>query len=713
MDDLSQILMDTRYKEAILERRQQPLKKIPEPGRFFSVSNFLEDHGMRVGKVVREPLGRWFLKKFADLEVRYIQRVEEITMDAEMHEEKRFLKFTEDYFMRKRADSAGGVDREVLLALISGFNLGKMHIVQKVLDDPDFRDEVSDLIDEAFHEDLRKSRSMSIASTTSEDEHEHEREFDQGHGAEDAEEHEPESEGDVDGEVALGSPSSTIYIIGQFKGSHRDPDPKKAQIELRREQMLAMRKHHSQRTVNLNVAVEKLIEIVVQPLYNRFLKHPRSLKEYSRLKLWTQTSVHDKHIIGLRLLGRGATGRVYACTLAHTGRVMAMKVMPKKLIKHRRAMRQVVAERRALEALARHPSPYCMRLRYAFQNKDNFYFVIPLASAGDLRFHLSKGYFPEKRALIYAAEVALGLGHIHSLGLVLRDLKPRNILLDGDGHCRISDFGLAADVSDGTLIKGRAGTVGFWSPEVLSGRLYGQDADWWSYGVCVYEFLAGFNPFTRKHTRLADRNQGTLEAPIIFPSHFPDQVKPFVRQLLDRNVDRRLGCRGRGVEEVLDEDEFEMWKSINMKKVRNYQHKPFWIPKEGVIYAQPESVIEAKDEKKMPDIRKIRIGPNEMPHFDAFVEENDHMHDVVAVIHHHVDVHQLKADILSRYAKQKGRSGSSHRLSRAPSTNDAEEDSSSDFTYHPPPRRVGSSMSLLLRSASTDSGSSRRSCTIS
>ena len=142
-----------------------------------------------------------------------------------------------------------------------------------------------------------------------------------------------------------------------------------------------------------------------------------------------------------------------------------------------------------------------------------------------MKFHLKEKPFSFERAQLYAAEVALGLGHIHSLGLVIRDLKPRNILLNSRGRCQISDLGLAVNVTGNRTIRGRTGTEGYWSPEVINSLHYSYDADWWSYGCCLYEFMAGFNPFSCKFTGYKTRNEGTRKGVIKFPRSYPDRGK--------------------------------------------------------------------------------------------------------------------------------------------------------------------------------------------
>merc|ERR1711976_309126 len=88
--------------------------------------------------------------------------------------------------------------------------------------------------------------------------------------------------------------------------------------------------------------------------------------------------------------------------------------------------------------------PFLVGLRYAFQTDDKLYMVLDYVNGGELFFHLQKeGKFSESRAKMYAAEILLGLEHLHRMDIIYRDLKPENILLGSDGHVRLTDFGLA------------------------------------------------------------------------------------------------------------------------------------------------------------------------------------------------------------------------------------------------------------------------------
>ena len=113
--------------------------------------------------------------------------------------------------------------------------------------------------------------------------------------------------------------------------------------------------------------------------------------------------------------------------------------------------------------------------------------------------HNGKTTITSFRSKFYAAEVLLGLDHLHSNGIVYRDCKPENILLDDKGHVRISDLGLALEIPEGEVVRGRVGTVGYMAPEIIDNEKYTFSPDYFSLGCLVYEMIEGRAPFRARY----------------------------------------------------------------------------------------------------------------------------------------------------------------------------------------------------------------------
>lgn len=101
--------------------------------------------------------------------------------------------------------------------------------------------------------------------------------------------------------------------------------------------------------------------------------------------------------------------------------------------------------------------------------------------------------FSDKTARFYICELLLALEHLHSLGIIYRDLKPENVMLDKDGHLVLTDFGLSKVAIDAHTV---CGTLEFTAPEIFEEKMYNRTVDYWSLGVMLYDMITGSPPFT-------------------------------------------------------------------------------------------------------------------------------------------------------------------------------------------------------------------------
>ena len=249
----------------------------------------------------------------------------------------------------------------------------------------------------------------------------------------------------------------------------------------------------------------------------------------------------------LKVLGKGSFGKVMLVRLKRDQRVFAMKVLNKASIMERHQKEHTQAERNILQSVQH---PFLVGLRFAFQNEAKLYMVLDYLNGGELFFHLKQaGCFSENRTRLYAAEITLGLGHLHSLGIVYRDLKPENILLDSQGHIRITDFGLAKEaVLDNSSAQTFCGTPEYLAPEILNGSGHGRAVDWWSLGTLCYEMASGLPPFY--DTNLNIMYKRILQDPLKFKDHMGAEIRDLLSKLLDRNPERRLGSSVRDCEDI-------------------------------------------------------------------------------------------------------------------------------------------------------------------
>lgn len=212
-------------------------------------------------------------------------------------------------------------------------------------------------------------------------------------------------------------------------------------------------------------------------------------------------AVTDKDFELMKVVGQGGFGKVFLCrktTAPHKDECYAMKVLKKQHVVSSGLVNTTMAERRILTEISH---PFIVKLHYAFQSQSKLYLVMDYLSGGSLAFHLRRRRkFPEDWARFYAAEVGAAMAHLHSVNIIYRDAKLENVLMDHEGHVRITDFGLSKiGVSD---LKGATtfcGTAAYIAPELLKGNAYGKAADWWSFGILLYEMIGGKPPYYHRN----------------------------------------------------------------------------------------------------------------------------------------------------------------------------------------------------------------------
>uniref|UniRef100_A0A7S3NH21 Protein kinase domain-containing protein n=1 Tax=Aureoumbra lagunensis TaxID=44058 RepID=A0A7S3NH21_9STRA len=244
------------------------------------------------------------------------------------------------------------------------------------------------------------------------------------------------------------------------------------------------------------------------------------------------------------VIGKTAFGKVMLVRKKHGsdgGQAYAMKVLKKKDVEAH--AEQAMAERAILVRI-RHP--FVVRLSYAFQTRAHLYLVTPYYPGGNLKTHMekstdSKGYFNQERASFYAAEICLALQHLHQVGVVHRDVKLENVLVDRQGHVAITDFGLSKEVAIQNItkmtLKTICGTPEYLAPEVLTAsrnHTYNCKADWWSFGVLIYEMLHSVTPFYRPNTRALYRSI-VRDPPRFPPEIFSNAATILLKHLLAKD----------------------------------------------------------------------------------------------------------------------------------------------------------------------------------
>jgi protein-serine/threonine kinase len=147
--------------------------------------------------------------------------------------------------------------------------------------------------------------------------------------------------------------------------------------------------------------------------------------------------------ISHQLLGTGSFGEVFLVEKIKCSNYYAMKVLSKQKIVENNLVRYALTERNIM-SVAEHP--FIVGLNYAFQNNEKLFLILDYCPGGDLAEYLQiEKTFNEDKAKIYACEILLALEELHNKDIIFRDLKPDNIVLDKDGHAKLTDFGLSKE----------------------------------------------------------------------------------------------------------------------------------------------------------------------------------------------------------------------------------------------------------------------------
>lgn len=252
----------------------------------------------------------------------------------------------------------------------------------------------------------------------------------------------------------------------------------------------------------------------------------------------------------IKQIGEGSFSTVYLAREVANGAEYAIKVCEKAHIMRERKQMYVQREKEVLARLNMNPCPYFVKLYCTFQDEQRLYFVMTYARNGELLGYIHKvGCFDCDVVNFYAAEVILALDHLHKFGIIHRDVKPENILLNDGMHILITDFGSAKILDDENAQEdGRkrrnsfVGTPEYIPPELLTDKQSSKSSDLWALGCLIYQMISGLPPFRAETEFLIFQKIAKLE--FAFPEGFDEVGEDLVKKLLEKNPEKRLGAGG-------------------------------------------------------------------------------------------------------------------------------------------------------------------------
>ncbi|KIN01469.1 hypothetical protein OIDMADRAFT_123551 [Oidiodendron maius Zn] len=333
-----------------------------------------------------------------------------------------------------------------------------------------------------------------------------------------------------------------------------------------------------------------------------------------------------------RTLGEGSYSTVLLATDRQTLKEYAVKILDKKHIIKEKKIKYVNIEKDTLNRLIEHPG--IVRLYYTFQDSASLYYVLDIASGGELLGVLKKiGSFDEECTRFYGAQILDAIEHMHNRGVIHRDLKPENVLLDDQMHIKITDFGtakllpdprkpkdpatsydMAGEDDELTRAQSFVGTAEYVSPELLTEKNACKASDLWAFGCIIYQLLTGRPPFKAANEYLTFQKIVGLD--YAFPPGFPPAARDLVERLLVLDPQRRLS-----IEHIKNHEFFDgiqwgrgLWRmkaprlkpyipaaqEPNIIRLNDYSGAP--LPTNTASRAQPTSNVSNGNSRPQPRI---------------------------------------------------------------------------------------------------------------
>lgn len=316
------------------------------------------------------------------------------------------------------------------------------------------------------------------------------------------------------------------------------------------------------------------------------IKRTESIKMYKRAQtqlLNLDNQNEEEHDLdGIRLcefeiigtLGVGGFGRVELVRNSRDSRTYALKILKKQYVVETKQQDHILNERNIMSEAR---TNFVCRLYKTFKDKKYLYLLLEVCLGGELWSLLrERGQFEENHTKFYTACVIEALAYLHSKGIVYRDLKPENLLLDSRGYCKLVDFGFAKKIGLGKKTWTFCGTPEYVAPEIILNKGHDIGVDYWSLGVLIFELLTGDTPFVGSDPMSTYNCILKGIDAIDFPRKIPKVCSALIKRLCRENAVDRLGYQRGGIRDIQKHKWFE---GFSWENLRNGSLEAPYIPR--------------------------------------------------------------------------------------------------------------------------------------
>ena len=288
----------------------------------------------------------------------------------------------------------------------------------------------------------------------------------------------------------------------------------------------------------------------------------------------------------MKILGRGAFGKVYLAQYKPSKEYYAIKSIKKEALVDENQLYKNINDSK----IQNFDFPFLVGVNLCFTTDDRIYFVMSYIHGEDLytSVRLNEQKFDENQVKFYAVIIGLTIDYLHKCGIILKDLRLDNIIIDKDGYLKITDFKMSQMFKINSNFILMKETSEFLAPEVISSNTVKKESDWWSYGIILYQLLYGIPPFY-------SNNDNNIKSQIIknelrFPknSNISEKAKNLLKLLLKKDPSERLGSSD-GFDEIKKHKFFE---DINIENILNKKVEPDYKPEVVGILKTKENNVE-------------------------------------------------------------------------------------------------------------------------